>query len=107
MRDVNDRDALASQLAQDGVQKHRLFLVERDAALIDDQKIALPHERFRYGDNLLVSRRKLAHRQAWIDIDAKLVQHLASPASHLALIQGAKRAANLIAEEDVLLDCHG
>src|SRR5665213_2943927 len=89
------------------MQEHRLFLVERHAALIDDQKIALPHERFGYGDNLLVSRRELAHQQAWIDIDAQLVQNLASPASHLALVQGSKRAVDFVAEKDVLLDCHG
>src|SRR5271154_5684871 len=98
MRDVDDRNALASQLAQHRMQKHGFFLVERNAALIDDQKIALPYERFGDRDNLLMGRGELAHEQAGIDIDAQLVQHLASPAPHLALVQGTKRAADLVAE---------
>ena len=89
------------------MQKHGLFLVERDAALIDNQKIALPHERFGDCNNLLVSRSELADEEAGIDIDAKLVQNLASPAPHLALVQSTKRATDFVAEEDVLLDCHG
>ena len=88
------------------MQKHRLFLVERDAALIDDKKIALPHERFRDGDNLLVSgERSLTGKLGSTSTPSSFRTSRALRRISL-LSRVLNVAVNFAAEEDVLLDRH-
>ena len=104
VRDVDDRQPLVPQSAQEGEEALRLSRTEGGVRLIHDDDLGLLLQRARNLDQLLLGDRELANFGPRVERDGHLRQDLFRSGHHLTLVEQPRSERRLTIGEDVAGD---
>ena len=102
--DIDDRDALAVEAADEGEEGVGFLAGQVAGGLVEDEKAGAAHGGARGGDELLLADGEGGERSGGVDVKAEIVEDLLGLAAHVAFAEQDAAGQTLVAQEHVGCD---